>query len=452
MDIARLEAEIRSLKAELEKTRQELAEVVDECVYVENQKQTAEARLAELSSVTASASGQQRLDADLLFCVEALGVYASTLEQEVLLPGIGVVSKTIAQFHESAYAREELLKELDALLSKYPQTPQLAKVFALMQPPVHADNVALIKRQKLLNGAPPISIDHAYAMVISLLANFEKLRALTLETVAHIAEKNESIAKKHCVDEKKVISTYKNTIRLLEDAAKIQPHGNEMLHVMQRLQELEQLQVQQEQERLLVAKNFETIQRALEEAQQNAKPNEEFVLLQMQNRHQSKTIESQQEEIVALRKELREAKKEHEQSVTELKRELDEQIKLKSSSEIDDFIRDLQRRSVQSGETVDVQEITKKYQNKVKAFELTITALNSELAVLEDKVLAMERRAEEDAEASRHQLAAERRKHRDEMDECEGVISRMTAELEHLLEENKSLRAKIRAAPIKTRH
>jgi hypothetical protein len=77
---------------------------------------------------------------------------------------------------------------------------------------------------------------------------------------------------------------------------------------------------------------------------------------------------------------------------------------------------------------------------------MTISALNSELALLEDKIIAIERRSEDEKREAASMLAQATKKHREEMDECEVVVQRLTGELEGLILENGELKQKLRNA------
>ena len=80
---------------------------------------------------------------------------------------------------------------------------------------------------------------------------------------------------------------------------------------------------------------------------------------------------------------------------------------------------------------------------KLRAFELTVSALNAELAQVEDKIIDAERRAAEDRAALERSMAEERLRFKSEQDECDSVLATVSAELEQCMQENTELRARL---------
>lgn len=83
---------------------------------------------------------------------------------------------------------------------------------------------------------------------------------------------------------------------------------------------------------------------------------------------------------------------------------------------------------------------------RLMAYEKTVQALNSELALLQENYAALTRTSARDAEAARQQTAEVQRRHEDQMAECDAVLGRMSLELEQLIQENAQLKHAIRAA------
>lgn len=81
---------------------------------------------------------------------------------------------------------------------------------------------------------------------------------------------------------------------------------------------------------------------------------------------------------------------------------------------------------------------------RIHAFETTIAALNGELAQVERKIGAVERHYTDEQARLVQQFDRERRQFIEERDECDMLVLKMTNELECLVRENASLKARMR--------
>ena len=84
-------------------------------------------------------------------------------------------------------------------------------------------------------------------------------------------------------------------------------------------------------------------------------------------------------------------------------------------------------------------------QTKLKAFELTIAALNDELAQLEQKIVANDAGHQRALERQAAGFEEERRGYQSELKECDGVVGSLAQELEQAMNENAVLRQRLSA-------
>jgi predicted nucleic acid-binding Zn-ribbon protein len=82
---------------------------------------------------------------------------------------------------------------------------------------------------------------------------------------------------------------------------------------------------------------------------------------------------------------------------------------------------------------------------KLRAFEMTVAALNAELAQLEDKIVGMEARHTEERAALERRCAAERERFEAEQVECDNVLATISTELEQSMKENVELRTRLQS-------
>ncbi len=470
--------EIKRLQVEVERAKIHLAEVVDECVFVEGEKARVEQQIAE--------SIHLRDVEELLRLVEMLSMYALSLEQHVIAPALGSLDDGFKQFTTS---RQEALATAERLATESTATsslsPLMSRVFSsLRQGPNFA--AATLRRQQICTGPSLTSLEDAYVMCVGMLAAKQQLHAnitdiqrtwdscaskmkLGAATVSASSAAALATANQNLTASKAQVASMAESIRLLEDAARGASNSSgDVVRVTQRLRELEQLVVQHEAERGEVAQRFATIQAALDSSGKlpaDVVPRSTHELAVLQLQHQSKALQQAQEDLAASRKELSSARKEWdderrllEATAESLRAQLAEKQKGASVDDMDSFIRSLQRPPGSSGGNthnsvggqflgINQQEQqlgAAQYHTKIRAFEMTISALNSELALLEEKIIAIERRSEDEKRDAASLLAQVTKKNREELEECEVVVQRLTAELEGLIHENGELKQKLR--------
>lgn len=468
----RRDEEVAALKEELARAKANLAEVLDECVYAEQQRNKAEEHL-EL------AQSQVRMDRALLGVIEQLTQYIAVLEHQVLLPALNATGAAVlASVTETADVRTTAQQRLQSISDYFAATALSAvgreapaatqRALSLIEPPTNASAIAAMKRQQLLCAPCPFTnVEDAYVATLSMMSTTEKLRGIAAECLESLSERLEkqqqptsndpsSSGDSHVRPPLHVNAHHKRARDHMEEALSFLPQGQHMVQLTQRIVELEELDRAHQQERREVGLRFETLQRAIVAAREkaanppNTVPAEDYSMLLLQTQHQTETLKSQQEEIVALHRELKENRKQHEQEIEELKKQL--ATKQKAGYDTDQFVKSLQPLDAYRSSSAENRDSPGRassdeliaYQTKLRAFELTVTALNTELALVEDKLTLVEQRAEEDAAEADRQREEQARRHKEELDECDAVVSRMTEELEGLIRENGLLKQKLR--------
>ncbi|CAJ1993339.1 hypothetical protein conserved [Leishmania donovani] len=81
---------------------------------------------------------------------------------------------------------------------------------------------------------------------------------------------------------------------------------------------------------------------------------------------------------------------------------------------------------------------------RVLAYEKTVQALNSELALLHENYAALSHARTREVDMLKQHMADDQRKHEDQIAECDAVLGRMSLELEQLIQENAQLKHKLR--------
>ena len=236
------------------------------------------------------------------------------------------------------------------------------------------------------------------------------------------------------------------------DALYAQLRGeNEMLR--SKLSDAEQIIAQNKEDRAAVAIRFETIQRALE----NAGKSENAQLAAAVKEAERLRVENAQleDDVHDLTERLKESKVREDEKMRRLhkeklllQQELNNALASKESG-VESFLQQVHRS--QSDEAADAighavsETVTaQQYQSKIKAFEMTIAALNSELAHLEDNVIETQKKAEADRNQMQSEYEQERRRLLAEQEECDRVLDRLNSELERVLQENEDLRQRLR--------
>ena len=160
------------LQKELEKTKFQLAELIDEVVYAENEKSTAEESLQKSRDEIAS----------LHACIENLLGYTSTLESNVLIPSVKSLTNALAETENAQ--RTSILNDLQSGSSLPPRTSKL--IAALKQPPANVAARLEARRDAILRVAKPLNLEDAYVMIALLLEAKEELSVLLSDTAGRL--------------------------------------------------------------------------------------------------------------------------------------------------------------------------------------------------------------------------------------------------------------------------
>uniref|UniRef100_A0A7S1L011 Uncharacterized protein n=1 Tax=Neobodo designis TaxID=312471 RepID=A0A7S1L011_NEODS len=250
-----------------------------------------------------------------------------------------------------------------------------------------------------------------------------------------------------------------------ESEALYQQAASERSMLQQRVHRLETQLDQNEVDRAAAAESYEALHRAIEASSRGehspADP-QPIRVLEQEVKHLRRALDD-------ATRALAEQHTEHERTVKDLRRKLamaqkaaqqrrlelalhggerdaaDTPLHGSESTEgaLSESIRKLKQRAApEQGSRADVSgSIT-----KLRAFELTITALNAELAQLEDKIVTAEARAADERSSLERKVAEERARFRSEQDECDSVLATVSAELEQCMKENAELRARLSAS------
>jgi chromosome segregation ATPase len=161
------------LQRELEKTKFQLAELIDEVVYAEKEKSSAEESLQksrdEISALHA--------------CIENLLGYASTLESNVVIPSLKTLTNALNE--SELQIRSKALQELESRAATLP--PRTSKLIAsLKQPPANVAARLEARRDAILRVAKPIDLEEAYVLTALLLDAKEELSVLLSDTAGRL--------------------------------------------------------------------------------------------------------------------------------------------------------------------------------------------------------------------------------------------------------------------------
>ncbi|CUG92440.1 Hypothetical protein, putative [Bodo saltans] len=379
-------------------------------------------------------------------------LYIAAIEQQVLLPATTSISSLVAQ--NLASARNDVDKRLEIVgsLASVDAPASFKRALALSEPPAAIAAQAVLKRHEILAGASPLHLEDSFVVLSTMMSNTNFLRSLVNEFTSKL-----TTSEKWGSDERSAataLATQRRSKELLEEIVMMQQDGQVQLKLLERVKELEKIVDAHEAERQEVAHRFQVLQRAIESAknveyhrEQESSLTEELALLKLQRQHQAETIQSQQDELLTLGKELRDVKREHEDQVARLKQQLSDTVTLQSASDVDAFIHKVDAGPPRSaGPDVSKTEV-QAYQTKLRAFEMTTAALNNELVNLEDKIVALERKSDDEAAENSRQVGELRRRHKSELDECHDIVSKLTTELDTLLKENTALKQRIKKLP-----
>lgn len=164
---------------ELQRTKLQLAELIDEVVYAENEKVKSE---IELRHVTA------KLDT-IESCLQNFIAYTTNIEHSVLLPAVKELSRAIP--NEALSQRAQAMAQLDALQNLSARTAKL--IMSLKSPSpstlqrIQSRREDIIKSHAASDGGI-VDLEQSYVLVALLLESKEELRVLIDDTVERVVD------------------------------------------------------------------------------------------------------------------------------------------------------------------------------------------------------------------------------------------------------------------------
>lgn len=471
----------------VEKLRQQLAEVIDECVFVESQRSEAE-RLAE--------AGRQREQALVTALEEMIG-YTLLLEQRVIAPALGSLTVILRDFHEASQRRAAgvSLSTVPSINSE--NQPRLAKLLASMKTPF-PETVREAERTRLQLSSP-VSVDNAIVLLQALTEETESLRSLLRSTARPlkastssperrqptsdsvtspplaslrqtiggapeknhaemIALQNELILVQQRAEAQVLAATsdrdvlqvrLDETTRQLRDAQMevenahlkclstsnieqlYQQSVTERRLLQERLQQYEREAQKAAEEKMMVAQKFDVLQRALSQQQRRpggSSPDRRFGGdVSYSDDSEVSYLRSQ---LDASRQELRNAEERFEAEINQLKKRLSS-----------------------GGGAGSVAVVPN--QSQLRALELTVQALNTELAGLEHRLLQQESESGSKQRDLEVEINQERQRVAREQQETDAIMAQLSKELEQTMTENAELRLRLREEqeqPSRRRH
>jgi hypothetical protein len=209
-----------AVSSELQRTKLQLAELIDEVVYAENEKVKSE---IELRHVTA------KLDA-IESCLQNFIAYTTNLEHSVLLPAVKELSRAIP--NEALSQRAQAMAQLDALQNLSARTAKLIMSLKTPTPAtlqrIQSRREDIIKSHAGADGGI-VDLEQAYVLVALLLESKEELRVLIDDTVERVVDLRQgskamstetvtdlSKAKERCATLERELASQKETITAIQ--------------------------------------------------------------------------------------------------------------------------------------------------------------------------------------------------------------------------------------------
>jgi DNA repair exonuclease SbcCD ATPase subunit len=543
-------------------TEQQLAELVDEVVFLNKQADQWAA------------------------CCEALLDYTVLLEKHVVLPAFGQLASLLEEYHAVADARARGETVLGATVNAASH-PQLAKLFAQMSRPSRAtlDEAA---RQEAISGPPPTNVDDAYIALRTLIQRKDRLldaigeahsaaagvakvatspspppaghspsdiiglrrqladlrnerdalrrdmehgggsrspsaqsataryeqgtsskvqnygtdtepspliaslreqlrlveqrnasQAQLAKQEADVAASRVDVLNRQNMDLDRQVTELRAKLRSTQHADELyQQAANERALLQDRVKALEAIVKQNEADRAAVAESFEVLQNALEAT------GNPLALQQAAATHSQRTrvleteVRTLREAVSEHKRELEEQRAQHDSAVRDLRKKLvyaQQQAQTAKNSgsgggtatsllqeiinsaglasrsgsafgggsrraeDLSALVND-SRGAVGADRSPNDGGLSKA---KLRAFEMTISALNAELAQVEEKILEADAKHSDERARLERQLSAERERFEGEQVECDNVLAQVSSELEQCMKENAELRARL---------
>lgn len=176
---ANAQQEISRLRGQLEQNQIDLAEVIDEVVFAENDKKRAQEDLERYRLQTI------REEEALVRCIEHLTSYMNLLEADVVVPAIGSFVVSLANHHDLTKKRSTVIQSIENLVAAHPAMgPSSDRILENLQPPT-ATNATAARR--LQSSSPSrtsrFSVDDSFVMASNLAECSARAQALSNESL-----------------------------------------------------------------------------------------------------------------------------------------------------------------------------------------------------------------------------------------------------------------------------
>jgi len=406
--------------AALVRVQRDLAEVLDECKYLESQCEEKDRSLEHVTLTT------QRRERYFLEALHSALNYLIVIEQSVLFPAFGDVLSFVRKYSPLTQARDNMLQRTAAGLQGA-QHAQLSKILSLLHsPPAESarDNVRYETFHRV-----SVQLDDAYIALSQLSKNYERLvSALSLvhTYTAEIAPPSvpstkDAFALQRRVDE---LTLERDSIR--QDMERAAAHDKKML-----------------------AARFETILRAAEKAAMEKNLLQEELNALQRNYaatesalDQARALQQEREDIHRLRIELEQIKREN---ATKLSRLEEDNVMLRAqlntgsmAPEVATAMR-LQISQLQE-QNDKLRDENSKLRAQIIHIERTVDTMNTELRDGESRIAELQREHNDQRRQWIEDTEKERIEYQGERMECDLIVHKLTEELETLIKENKDLR------------
>lgn len=170
----KLELELHQTRQLLSRREFELAELIDEIVYAENEATSAK---------KAFAGAEANLSA-LQSCADNLLSYTIRLERDIIAPALGDLAGALRSRDELSATRQGAIAAADRVPPNS-RTPVFQKLFAVLIGPSPSIAESLAKRQDVLSGAQngtPYETEDAFVIADGLIGAKQQLQALLLDS------------------------------------------------------------------------------------------------------------------------------------------------------------------------------------------------------------------------------------------------------------------------------
>ena len=464
-------AAFEGLQHELAQAKAQLGELVDEVVFVEKAKAAAE----QDASATKERAGQ------LEYILQNLLMYITQVETAIVLPALGDLMDVLPA--DVNGIRVNALASMTRLQTVEPSTAK--QILQMKAPnPTLRHNFQRMRDDIMRSQTSETTLEEALLLCKTLVKSKEVLMTLLEDTTNNIREMLPTSQKKvRTVQE----TEHKSEVEALN--AKVEALTKErdlLIAKTQSATTYESLQAQYHSEReslqkklrvsdercQLLQSDFEYTKNQLESAQRSleqslhekATLSEELVLFRSGRKtpvggNAALMNTTSANETHKVRLEMDSLVREHSSVVTrlegqnaQLRMEVAELRGLVRAGTSADQLQQLQktnetlRREVSLLQQRLLSSSSSAHEghldNKIQAFEITISSLNAELAHVEAKIANVEKSYADERRKLVQSFDEERRRYQDEREECDALVLKMTNELELLVRENAALKSR----------